>query len=298
MHAAKLRAGRDLAIKIQYPGIRDSIDSDVDNVATLLRLSGLTPEGMALEPLLLEAKRQLHAEADYQREATLLGEYAAQVANDRRFGVPAVIAAMSDAKVLTMERLEGVSIDQVGGLSRAERTRVAGALLELALRELFHWGLVQTDPNFANYLYRQQDGRIQLLDFGAVRRYDSERQQALNGLLSASLRGEREAVEYFATVTGYLGEGDPGAYRESILRLLTLVTEPARQTGEYDFSDTDLAVRMREALIELSVRSRYTRLPPPDVLFLHRKLGGLYLLLARLRVSLDVGQLIDEVVIG
>jgi predicted unusual protein kinase regulating ubiquinone biosynthesis (AarF/ABC1/UbiB family) len=69
VHRAVLTDGTVLAVKVQYPGLRDSIDSDVDNVATLLRLSGLLPRGMDLSPLFAEAKRQLHAEADYTAEA-------------------------------------------------------------------------------------------------------------------------------------------------------------------------------------------------------------------------------------
>lgn len=64
VHLAQTKDGRRLAVKVQYPGVRQSIDSDVDNVATLLRISGLLPSGLDVGPLLLEAKRQLHAEAD------------------------------------------------------------------------------------------------------------------------------------------------------------------------------------------------------------------------------------------
>jgi predicted unusual protein kinase regulating ubiquinone biosynthesis (AarF/ABC1/UbiB family) len=69
VHRARLPDGRELAIKVQYPGVAASIDADVDNVATLLRLSNLLPASLDIAPLLEEAKRQLHEEADYVREA-------------------------------------------------------------------------------------------------------------------------------------------------------------------------------------------------------------------------------------
>ena len=75
VHAARTRDGRHLAIKVQYPGVRESIDSDVDNVATLLRISGLLPQGWTSTPLMAEAKRQLHAEADYLSEGAWLRHY-------------------------------------------------------------------------------------------------------------------------------------------------------------------------------------------------------------------------------
>jgi predicted unusual protein kinase regulating ubiquinone biosynthesis (AarF/ABC1/UbiB family) len=75
VHRAQTKDGHDLAIKIQYPGVVESIDSDVDNVATLFRMSGLLPKEMDIKPLLRDAKRQLHDEADYLREAGYLSRY-------------------------------------------------------------------------------------------------------------------------------------------------------------------------------------------------------------------------------
>ena len=91
VHAAELRDGRRLAVKIQYPGVRESIDSDVDNVATLLNLFRILPDGLDIAPLLDEAKRQLHVEADYREEAASLGQFARHLEGDPRFEVPTVV---------------------------------------------------------------------------------------------------------------------------------------------------------------------------------------------------------------
>ena len=80
--------GRTLAIKVQYPGVRDSIDADVDNVATLLRVSNLLPPTLDLAPLLAEAKRQLAEEADYVREGEQMRAYGERLAGDARYVVP------------------------------------------------------------------------------------------------------------------------------------------------------------------------------------------------------------------
>jgi hypothetical protein len=91
VHAARHKDGRPLAIKVQYPGVRESIASDVDNVATLLRISGLLPRGIDFTALLEEAKQQLHDEADYRREGALLARYGELLAGDGNFVLPALI---------------------------------------------------------------------------------------------------------------------------------------------------------------------------------------------------------------
>jgi predicted unusual protein kinase regulating ubiquinone biosynthesis (AarF/ABC1/UbiB family) len=294
VHEARLRGGQRLAIKIQYPGIRRSIDSDVDNVASLLRLFKLLPEGLEFSPLLEDAKYQLHVEADYRQEAASLHRYAAKIEDDERFLAPDVVDDLTTTEVLTMTFLEGQPIESLTEMPRRQSDGAAEALFELALRELLEWGLVQTDPNFANFQYEAQTGRIQLLDFGATRVYAEDRRTAIRDLIKACLAGEDRDLERCASAVGYLGEGDPEDYRQRIIRLLHMVIEPATKQQPYQFGGTDLARRMSDFLVELRLRSPYNRLPPPDVLFLHRKLGGLYLLLSRLRARIPVREIMGR----
>jgi len=290
VHEALLRDGRRLAVKVQYPGIRRSIDSDVDNVATLLRLFRLLPEEFDVAALLDDAKRQLQAETNYRREASALTLYRDYLTGDDRFMLPEVIDSHTTAKVLAMSHIEGEPIVALSEQPAVRCNAAATALLELSLREVFDWGFVQTDPNFANYLYEPAGGRIALLDFGATRSYTPTQRASLITLLKASVGGSDKDIAKSAIEVGYLGEDDPSVYRGFVISLLRMVTEPLRAQGHYDFGKTDLAQRMSKTLIELRLCSRYGRIPPPDVLFLHRKLGGLYLLLSRLNASISVQQ--------
>jgi predicted unusual protein kinase regulating ubiquinone biosynthesis (AarF/ABC1/UbiB family) len=292
VHQAELKDGRRLAIKIQYPGIRRSIDSDVDNVATLLSLVKIVPAEIDLGPLLDEAKRQLHIEADYAQEAGYLRRFGAHLADDRRFEVPEVVDELSSVEVLSMSYLDGLPIETLADETTALRNRAAGTLLELALTEVLDWGLVQTDPNFANYRYQPSSGRLQLLDFGATRDYAPAWREALCDLLRAGVDGDDRDLAQAAEGVGYLAPGDPAAYRSGVVTLLRAVTEPARTAGDFDFGRTDLARRMSDLLIRLRLEEKFGRLPPPEVLFLHRKLGGTYLLLARLGARVPVRDLI------
>jgi len=295
VHEALTKDGRRLAIKIQYPGVRNSIDSDVDNVAKLMSLVRALPDQADMAPLLAEAKRQLHEEADYLLEAAHLDTYRNHLGDHPRFVLPQVIHDWTTPEVLTMSYLPGDSLETLEQECRRTRNRVATELLELAIRELFDWGLVQTDPNFANYRYDRQTQRIGLLDFGAVRDYPAEKTQVLRRLLTAAIKRDTLAIEQAASQAGYMQLDDPRPYREVVTSLLLDATEPARHQGEYDFSNSYLAGRMSQKVLAMRFESRCWRLPSPDLLFLHRKLGGLYMLCARLRTQIPVRRLVESV---
>ena len=292
VHSALLSDGRRLAVKIQYPGIRRSIDSDVDNVASLLRLFNLIPEALDFQPVLQEAKRQLHAEADYFKEALALEQFSRHVMEDQRFAVPEVVESLTTSEVLAMTFMDGHPIERLANKPPAQRNSAAAAILELALREVFEWGCVQTDPNFANYQYQPDTGRIQLLDFGATREYSTQQRAALKALLRACVDGEHAHIESAAATVGYLDEHDPPGYRSAIIALLRDASEPARSERPYNFGTSGLAERMRDRLLQMRLHNKFWRMPPMGVIFLHRKLGGLYMLLRRLRARVAVPEIV------
>lgn len=291
VHEATLKDGRRLAIKLQYPGVARSIDSDVDNVAGLLNLLPLLPRGTRLDAMLVEAKRQLHEEADYRQEAAHIARFRALLADDPGFMLPEVVPELSTGQVLAMSFLPGVPVEALCDAEPALRDAVATRLLELLMREFFHFGLVQTDPNFANYRHDPESGRLVLLDFGATRSYSAARMAALRGLMAAAYRNDAAAVAAAATALGYLAAGDPPARRQALAEMFLLVCEPARCPGAYDFGASDLATRLRDSSYAQGFERGYWRPPPADLIFLHRKLAGLFLLCARLRARVEVGRL-------
>ena len=293
VHVAQSQTGRHLALKIQYPGIRQSIDSDVDNVVTLLNVSRLLPKGLDLQPLLQEAKRQLQQEADYLREAEHLRRFAVLLKDAPDFLVPGVDADLTRANILAMDFLEGEPIESLTTATQATRNRVAGLLLELLFRELFEFGMIQTDPNFANFLYNARTGQLGLLDFGATRHYSDTVTEAYRGLLGAALLEDRKAMAENAQAIGYFKEDIHARQRAAVMDLFVLATEPARTRGRFDFGASDLAVRIRDAGMALNLDQGSWHTPPADAVFLHRKLGGLYLLAARLRAKVDVRAMLE-----
>jgi predicted unusual protein kinase regulating ubiquinone biosynthesis (AarF/ABC1/UbiB family) len=292
VHEARTRDGRHLAIKVQYPGVRKSIDSDVDNVAGLLRLLRVFPEETQVQELLAEAKRQLHEEADYLREAEHIRHFGSLLQDSPEFRLPEVVEQLTTVNVLAMSFVPGVPVETLVSSDQALRDRVATAIIGLLFREFFEFGVVQTDPNFANYRYDAETGRIGLLDFGASRRYPPQRMEGLRQLMAAAYRGDLKAVEAEALAMGYLTETDSQVRRQAVADLFRLVSEPARATGAYDFGASDVVLRLRESSYAMGFEQGYWRAPPADLVFLHRKLAGLFLLCARLKARVDAGALL------
>ncbi len=198
VHRARLKDGRDLAIKVQYPGVAGSIDSDVANVGALLRMSGLIPKGFALAPYLEEARKQLHQETDYTREGQYLARFGALLADAPAFTMPAFIPEWSTPQILAMSYVEGAPIEEAFAQPEDERRRIADALIGLTLRELFDEGLMQSDPNFANYRYDPKTGQIILLDFGATCELNPTVVAQYRALLAAGLGEDHAALERIA----------------------------------------------------------------------------------------------------
>ena len=292
VHKATTKDARHLAIKVQYPGIRKCIDSDVDNVATLFGLLRLVPSDYDISTLLEEAKQQLHREADYCAEAESITEFKSLIGNDSDFDLPTVDASRTTPEVLTMSFVPGVPIESLANAPRHVRNRVATRLLGLVLKEVFEWGLVQTDANFANYRYEPGQDRIGLLDFGATRRYPRYLVDGFRHLMRAARVGEISVIETHAVELGYLRANDSAHYRRALCEMISAVAEPVRHTGPFDFGTSDLSRRVAVQAASLRLNQRYMHLPPTDVLFLHRKFGGTYLLCARLRAQVDVGGLV------
>ncbi len=294
VHKAVTHDGRTLAIKVQYPGVRDSIDADVDNVATLLRLTGMMPREIDITPLLAEAKRQLHEEADYSREGRQMQHFAALLADDPGFVVPALDSEFSGGEVLAMSFVEGTAIEHLEDAPQDERNRVMTALIALVLRELFDFGVMQTDPNFANFRYQRDTGRLVLLDFGATRDVTPATAAGYRGLLSAGLDGDRNAVRAAAVTAGFLSDNVVARHPALIDRMIDIIIAEMNRPGAFDFGDRAFVGVLRDQGMEIGQDRAAWHLPPIEMLFAQRKISGTALLAARLKAKVDVRGMVER----
>lgn len=294
VHHAVTTDGLELAIKVQYPGVKDSIDSDVDNVAALLRISGLLPSSVDLTSILNEAKEQLHAEANYQQEQDWLDRYADRLGEDTHFLLPKSYAALTTPHVLAMTWVAGDPIESLVHGSQDLRNRVAEELFELVLKELFEFHVLQSDPNFANYRFNHARQSVVLLDFGATRALPLNIVNGYRKLMQAGLAKDRATMYEAAAEIGYFGLEMNQQQTDTVMDLFEMACEPLCHIGAYDFAASTLPKRMHDLGMTLALDRDFWHTPPIDALFLHRKLAGMYLLAARLRAKVDIGNLVKK----
>ena len=288
VHRAMTHDGRLLAIKVQYPGVRKSIDADVDNVATLLRLSGVLPRELDIAPLLAEAKRQLAEETDYAREGAQMSLFGELLADDPSIVVPVLDQEFSTGSVLAMSYIEGDPIESLEGASQDRRDAVMTSLIRLVLREMFEFGVMQTDPNFANYRYQPDTGRLVLLDFGAARALAGATVAGYRQLLQAGLDQDRPKLRDAALAAGFIGSGAIDGYGERVDAMIDIILGELHRPGAFDFGDRRFVDGLRDNGLLIAADKTSWHIPPADLLFVQRKISGTALLAARLEARVDI----------
>jgi aarF domain-containing kinase len=283
--------GRAVAVKVQYPGIASAIDSDLELLARLANgWLGVARRDVDLAPMFEELRTLLHQEADYGAELASLLEYRSILAAEAGFVVPEPVPELSAREVLTMSWEEGLPIGAwaEGGPSRAEREWLAGTLLDLFCLEFFGAGFVQTDPNPANFLVRPAERRVVLLDLGAALRYDLDFRRRYVGLLETMALGSDQELIDAGIAFELLDPREGPEARALFVAMLRGAVEPfAPELQPFAFRDPDHLARSRDITLRFARSLRHS--PPPRALvFLHRKLGGLFNLLKRLDVRLDL----------
>lgn len=295
VHRALTRDGRTVAIKVQYPGIAQSIDSDVDNVATLLRMTGLLPKHLDLDPLLAAAKEQLHEEADYHREGEMMQRYAELLEDRPEFVVPTLDEGLTRKRVLAMSFEPGVPIESLAEEPQETRDRLFERLVELVARELFEFGTMQTDPNFANYRYQRESDRIVLLDFGATREVAPEIAAAYRNLIEAGLARDPERVLQATLDADFMSPHAAKAHRERVDRMISIIVDQMARDAPFDFGDRSFVPLLRDEGMAIAEDKQAWHVPPPETLFVQRKVSGTALLGARLKAVVNVREIVERV---
>lgn len=293
VHRAVLKSGELVAVKVQYPGVANSIDSDLNTISLLLLGSRMLPEGMFLDKTIANARTELAWECDYTREGDGAKKFGEFLKDDDVFGVPRVYDEVSTSQVLTMEFMPGVEVSKQKW-SQEEANWIATNIMRLCLLEIAKFKCMQTDPNWANFLYSAPDKKLNLLDFGATRSYGDTFIKNYIGCLRAAVKGDRQGVEDFSYKLGYLTGNESAAMKSAHVDSIMVLAEPFCAEGEYDFKQQTVSDRVRDN-IGVMLRERLT--PPPEETYgLHRKLSGVFLLCARMEAKVPCSRLFREIV--
>ena len=302
-HRARRKSdGLELVVKIQYPGVAEAIESDIKTLSRLISASRLTPKNFDLTPMYAEVREMLMRECDYRQERAYTEDFARRLADDPRYVVPQVLSEYSAERVLTTSFESGVSVQDaaIQGLPQARRNRLGDAFAELFLTEFFDWRLVQTDPHFGNYRVRvADDGKdhLVLLDFGACRRFDHGFVQNYALLVRGALTDDAETVRLGAEAIGLIDPGFPPAALRSLAEMFAAIIEPfapdrapaaqLNAKGAYRFGDSNLPMRVGQIAAKNAVSMSF-KVPPREIVFLHRRLAGVFIALATLNAELDL----------
>jgi predicted unusual protein kinase regulating ubiquinone biosynthesis (AarF/ABC1/UbiB family) len=295
VHKALTRDGEELAIKVQYPGVAKSIDSDVDNVMTLLKVAGFAPPELEMDKLMAAAKQQLHEEADYEREGRQMVMYRDQLAGIEGFVVPKLHQGLTRGSILAMSFEDGVSIEELGAEPPERRDAVFARLIRLVARELFDFGVMQTDPNFANFRYRRETGEIILLDFGACRPVDPGVANGYRRMLEAGLKGNADEVLKATIEAGFMMPIVAEKHPERVGRMIDIVINEMRADAPFDFGDRAFIPLLREEGYAIAQDKDTWAFPPIETLFVQRKVSGTALLGARLKAKVNIRRITEEV---
>ena len=306
VHRARRHSdGLEMVLKIQYPGVADAVDSDLNSVAQVLKMARVVSWGPAFDEWLEEVRAMMHREVDYRLEARTTESFRQKLLDDPRFIVPRVIEEYSSDHVIasTYESGHPVGSDAVQSLSLERRSALGKGALELFLSELFIWNEIQTDPNFGNYRIRLEEETgdrdcIVLLDFGAVQRYSDDFLGPVRDMIRASYEQDLGAVIEGGIKLHFMQDDWPRPVLERFGGVCMRVLEPlsggamekpdyaVNEQGEYRWKQSDLPNRVaREAT--RSAINRYFRIPPKEFVFLNRKLVGVYTFIAVLAAEFD-----------
>lgn len=286
VYRGRMRDGREVAVKIQYPEIDRVVRSDLKNLKQLFGSLIAMVADVEFDAIWEEVRDRLLEELDYTREAENIRRMVALHAGVPEVVVPAVVDEASTRRVLTMDYVAGLGPDEACAADTPQHLKDlwGGRLIEFTLRGLVEHRFLHADPNFANFGFFE-DGRIIVYDHGCMKAIDEPLAAAYRSILTALLDDDKDALAETLLTMGVCGRRDGRPMPRTLIdpladRIKDFVgPEPyafARETEIYDLL-FELQSRHFRDMAELNL--------PPDMVFVNRTMAGLFGNLCRLRAS-------------
>jgi predicted unusual protein kinase regulating ubiquinone biosynthesis (AarF/ABC1/UbiB family) len=297
VHRATARDGTELAVKIQYPGVEDTVEQDLQNLKLLLRTvealgRDVMRQKIDTRAIYAELVERLREELDYVNEARNIAEFGRLLGGDEDIVVPRVVKELSSRRVLTMTFVEGYPLaDVIGPEVDAElREWVARKLFTLLWRQIIEFGVLHTDFHPGNYLVSYHP-HLGVLDFGSIRRFPEPLRKAHLQVARAIIERDDQLLGAAMHKLGYLDRSqDP----RPMVKVMHILFEPLYVDGGFDPCDYDSVGKAAE-VGEIAFEHKLYKSPAHSV-FLIRALIGMEGIIRGLGIRADYRELFRECV--
>ncbi|MEZ4749834.1 MAG: AarF/ABC1/UbiB kinase family protein [Bdellovibrionota bacterium] len=301
VYRARLQDGRDVAVKIQYPEIREALNSDLKNVQALLKTMRTLLPGLDNEQFAGDFIGRLREEVDYLREASNQQQFLNCWKEDDKVIVPAPIHELCRTRILVSEWHRGQTFsDVIRAASAEDKSQFGTTLFRFAFESILRHGLFNADPHPGNYLFLE-NGRVVFLDFGFVQRYEDSDRKALQQTLRALLNGARgEALWKTIEKELLIPTGTSPNIQTLLLDYILFVAEPYVGSQPFRFSTeftskvSELSTQTKLKLAKDIFKSQWHEPKRKGISPLVRILFGLNSLLAALEAENDWREILNR----
>ena len=277
VHKAILASGETVAIKVQFPGVKKSIDNDLNTLKFIMKNSGMLPANFPLEYYISQCGELLRQETDYELEVANINNFSKFLENFSSLKVPKVYGELTTDQTITMSFLEGQELSYVVNFNQSKKDKISLSLIELLFNEIFNFKFVQTDPNLANFLVSKDDNTISVLDFGACCRVSDETYKLYKGLLKVSLTLDVEKVKLFLEENNFVPRDASAEGTKFIDKIVATATEEITRHEVFDFQKSKIFELITEENLNLYLELIPSSVLGSDFIFIQRKILGLIL---------------------
>ena len=278
VHRATTDDGREVVVKVQYPGVEDAVDSDLSQLKLALRASGIVDIGReALNASFKEVRARLHEELDYTNEADNIRLFRDFHLGRHDFMVlPEVVGERSAKRVLTMSYEPGDQIGELGelGYTQAERDALGRNLFRMMCSQVFELGIIHADPNPGNFACRKS-GEIVLYDFGCTKTLGEGIVRAYKDVIEQGIAENWDAVDDALFRLGIRREGGPRPPDEFYKRWRDTFADPFLDVAIFDYARSTVHDEVVK-LIPASLKYMSSFQPATELIFLDRTVAGHY----------------------
>ena len=277
VHKATLKSGEVVAIKVQFPGVKQSIDSDLATLKFIMKTSGMLPENFPLEHYLSQCGDLLKRETNYELEAENINLFSGFLNGSKVIHVPKVYNKLSTDQTLTMSFLEGRELSNIMQFDQSARDEISLNLIELLFNEIFNFKMVQTDPNLANFLLTRGGKSICILDFGACCRVSEDTYGLYKELLSVALSLDLNCIKSFLQEKNFIPQETSMAGTKFLENIISVTINELSKDETFDFQKS----KVFQLIVQENLNLYFDLIPSSvlgsDFIFIQRKIFGLIL---------------------